>query len=133
MVRSPRQHYRPLRHLLGTGRLSLLADHRGILRLYTGETGEPFCLSAQDPRSSGALHIQVSVDGVVQSLFAGKRIVVFSGGEAKGENSVFDDAKAIRDGGGNGSIIGRNSFQRAHDDALKLLDSVIKIYQGKDA
>jgi class I fructose-bisphosphate aldolase len=68
----------------------------------------------------------------VQSLFGGKRIVVFSGGEAKGENSVFDDARAIRDGGGNGSIIGRNSFQRSRDDALKLLDGVIKIYQGKD-
>ena len=69
---------------------------------------------------------------IVQSLFNGKRIVVFSGGEAKGENSVFDDARAIRDGGGNGSIIGRNSFQRSNADALKLLDSVIKIYQGKE-
>jgi class I fructose-bisphosphate aldolase len=69
---------------------------------------------------------------IVQSLFNGKRIVVFSGGEAKGENSVFDDAKAIRDGGGNGSIIGRNSFQRSREDALKLLDSVINIYQGKE-
>ena len=69
---------------------------------------------------------------VVQSLFNGKRIVVFSGGEAKGENSVVDDARAIRDGGGNGSIIGRNSFQRSRDDALKLLDSVINIYQGKE-
>ncbi|MGQ0676361.1 MAG: class I fructose-bisphosphate aldolase [Rhodospirillales bacterium] len=72
------------------------------------------------------------VSHIVQSLFNGKRIVVFSGGEAKGENSVFDDARAIRDGGGNGSIIGRNSFQRSRDDALKLLDSVIKIYQGKE-
>ncbi|MCC7046985.1 MAG: fructose-bisphosphate aldolase, partial [Alphaproteobacteria bacterium] len=73
------------------------------------------------------------VEHVVQSLFGGKRIVVFSGGEAKGETSVFDDAKAIRDGGGNGSIIGRNSFQRSKDDAMKLLDQVIKIYQGKDS
>ncbi len=72
------------------------------------------------------------VEHVVQSLFNGKRIVVFSGGEAKGENGVFDDARAIRDGGGNGSIIGRNSFQRSRDDALKLLDTVIKIYQGKE-
>jgi len=73
------------------------------------------------------------VEHVVQSLFGGKRIVVFSGGEAKGENAVFDDAKAIHAGGGNGSIIGRNSFQRPRDEALKLLDQVIKIYQGKDA
>ena len=52
------------------------------------------------------------VEHVVQSLFGGKRIVVFSGGATKGEDSVYDDARAIRDGGGNGSIIGRNTFQR---------------------
>ena len=34
----------------------------------------------------------------------------------------------IRDGGGNGSIIGRNSFQRPKADALALLDEVVKIY-----
>lgn len=68
---------------------------------------------------------------VVQSCFAGKRMVVFSGGAAKGENSVMDDARAIHAGGGNGSIIGRNCFQRPRADALKLLDDIIKIYQGK--
>jgi class I fructose-bisphosphate aldolase len=68
---------------------------------------------------------------VVQSLFNGKRIVVFSGGAAKGEDAVFDDARAIRDGGGNGTIIGRNTFQRQREDALKMLDTLIRIYQGK--
>ena len=48
----------------------------------------------------------------MQAAFAGRRIVVFSGGAAKGEDAVYDDARAIRDGGGNGSIIGRNTFQR---------------------
>jgi exonuclease VII large subunit len=60
---------------------------------------------------------------VVQSCFAGRRIVVFSGGAAKGEDAVFDDARAILAGGGNGSIIGRNSFQRPREDALAMLDS----------
>jgi class I fructose-bisphosphate aldolase len=68
---------------------------------------------------------------VVQSCYAGRRIVVFSGGATKGEDSVFEDAIAIRDGGGNGSIIGRNAFQRPREDALKLLDQLVKIYQGK--
>jgi class I fructose-bisphosphate aldolase len=68
---------------------------------------------------------------VVQSCFGGRRIVVFSGGASKGEDSVFEDAKAIRDGGGNGSIIGRNSFQRPHDKALALLNTLVEIYQGK--
>lgn len=69
---------------------------------------------------------------VVQSLFAGKRIVVFSGGAAKGEDQVFDDARAIRDGGGNGSIIGRNTFQRKREDALHMLDRLVRIYKGQE-
>ncbi len=69
---------------------------------------------------------------VVQSCFGGRRIVVFSGGGKKGEQSLFDEAKAIRDGGGNGSIIGRNSFQRSKEDALKLLGTLVDIYKGKD-
>jgi class I fructose-bisphosphate aldolase len=68
---------------------------------------------------------------VVQSCFAGRRIVVFSGGAAKGEDAVYDDARAIRDGGGNGSIIGRNSFQRPREDALAMLDKLVEIYKGR--
>jgi class I fructose-bisphosphate aldolase len=70
---------------------------------------------------------------VVQSCFGGRRIVVFSGGGKKGEDDLFEEAKAIRDGGGNGSIIGRNSFQRPREDALALLGKLIDIYKGKDA
>jgi class I fructose-bisphosphate aldolase len=69
---------------------------------------------------------------VVQSAFNGRRIVVFSGGEAKDLDGVFAEVRAVRDGGGNGSIIGRNTFQRSKDDALGMLDKIIKIYQGKD-
>lgn len=70
---------------------------------------------------------------VMQCTFNGRRIVVFSGGATKGENSVYDDARAIYEGGGNGSIIGRNAFQRSWEDSLKMLDTLMKIYQGKDA
>jgi len=68
---------------------------------------------------------------VMRSCFGGKRIVVFSGGASKGTDAVYDDARAIRDGGGNGSIIGRNSFQRSREEALDLLGEIVKIYQGK--
>jgi fructose-bisphosphate aldolase, class I len=78
--------------------------------------------------SSGAARIR----HVVQSCFNGRRIVVFSGGAAKGEEGIFEEARAIRDGGGNGSIIGRNTFQRPRADALKLLDALVKIYQSKE-
>jgi class I fructose-bisphosphate aldolase len=71
------------------------------------------------------------VKHIMQCCFAGKRIVVFSGGAAKGEDSVLDDARAIHAGGGNGSIIGRNCFQRPREDAMKLLDQLVDIYKGK--
>lgn len=67
----------------------------------------------------------------VQSVFDGRRIIVFSGGAAKGADAVYDDARAIRDGGGNGSIIGRNSFQRSRADALDMLGKLVDIYKGK--
>lgn len=68
----------------------------------------------------------------MQASFNGRRIVVFSGGAKKGADSVYDDARAIRDGGGNGSIIGRNSFQRPRDEALAMLGKLVDIYRGKD-
>ncbi|WP_333829819.1 class I fructose-bisphosphate aldolase [Pararhodobacter sp.] len=67
----------------------------------------------------------------MQASFNGRRIVVFSGGAKKGADSVYDDARAIRDGGGNGSIIGRNSFQRPRDEALAMLGKLVEIYRGK--
>ncbi len=70
------------------------------------------------------------VKEVVRSCFNGRRIVVFSGGASKGADAVYDDAKAIKDGGGNGSIIGRNSFQRENKDALHMLGNIMNIYKG---
>ncbi|MCC5989181.1 MAG: class I fructose-bisphosphate aldolase [Pararhodobacter sp.] len=67
----------------------------------------------------------------MQAAFNGRRIVVFSGGAKKGADSVYDDARAIRDGGGNGSIIGRNSFQRPRAEALDMLGKLVDIYRGK--
>lgn len=65
----------------------------------------------------------------MDAAFGGRRIVIFSGGAAKGADAVYDDARAIRDGGGNGSIIGRNSFQRPRADALDMLAKLIEIYR----
>ena len=67
----------------------------------------------------------------MDSAFGGRRIMIFSGGAKKGADSVYDDARAIRDGGGNGSIIGRNSFQRDRAEALAMLAQLIDIYKGK--
>jgi len=71
------------------------------------------------------------VKHVMQAAFAGRRIVVFSGGAMKGADSVYQDAQDILDGGGNGQIIGRNTFQRPREQALEMLDRIINIFLGK--
>ena len=68
---------------------------------------------------------------VVQSSFNGKRIVIFSGGEAKGTEEILTEIRGLRDGGSFGSIVGRNSFQRPRDEAIQLLRSVMDIYLAK--
>jgi class I fructose-bisphosphate aldolase len=68
---------------------------------------------------------------VVQSAFNGRRIIIFSGGEAKDSGAILEEIKGIREGGAFGSIMGRNSFQRPKEEALKLLRDVINIYKGK--
>ena len=67
---------------------------------------------------------------VVQSAFGGRRIIIFSGGEAKGTAEVLAEIQGLADGGAFGSIMGRNAFQRPMADALKLLKSVQEIYRG---
>src|SRR3954466_12137135 len=68
---------------------------------------------------------------VVQSCFNGKRIVIFSGGEAKGTDELMQEIRGLRDGGAFGSIMGRNAFQRPHDEAVKLLRDVMDVFAGK--
>lgn len=68
------------------------------------------------------------ISHVVQSCFGGRRIVIFSGGAAKGEAEVLEEIQGIADGGGFGSIMGRNAFQRKKPDALALLGKVMDIY-----
>ena len=67
----------------------------------------------------------------MQAAFAGRRLVIFSGGAAKDLDAVYADARAIRDGGGHGTIIGRNSFQRPRAQALEMLHTLVEIYRGK--
>ena len=68
---------------------------------------------------------------VVQSTFNGRRIVIFSGGARTDDAAILDEVRAIRAGGGFGSIIGRNSFQRDRTSALSLLDNMVRIYKGE--
>lgn len=68
---------------------------------------------------------------IVQSAFDGQRIVIFSGGPAKGREEVLEEIRQLKSGGAFGSIIGRNSFQRPRKEALEFLDEILGIYEGK--
>jgi class I fructose-bisphosphate aldolase len=68
------------------------------------------------------------VKHVVQCTFAGRRIVIFSGGPTESDEAVYAEVTAIRQGGGFGSIIGRNSFQRQKEQSLQFLNKIISIY-----
>jgi class I fructose-bisphosphate aldolase len=71
------------------------------------------------------------VEHVMQCVFGGKRVVVFSGGESKDLDGLYEEIRGLRDGGANGSIIGRNTFQRPKEQALEMLNKIIDIYLGK--
>ena len=68
------------------------------------------------------------VRDVIQSTFGGRRIVIFSGGAAKGTDAVLEEIRGIAEGGGFGSIMGRNAFQRPKDEAITLLHQVMDIH-----
>ena len=72
--------------------------------------------------------LEERVRHVVQCTFNGRRIVIFSGGVMDSDSALLDEIHAIRSGGGFGSIIGRNSFQRSKRDALNLLSKITDIY-----
>jgi class I fructose-bisphosphate aldolase len=68
---------------------------------------------------------------VVQAAFGGKRIVIFSGGATKGTDAVLEEVGEIAKGGGYGSIVGRNAFQRSNKDAVKLLHDIMDLYAAQ--
>lgn len=73
--------------------------------------------------------LEERVKVIVRSCFNGRRIVIFSGMEMRDVSEIVDSAKAINSGGGFGSIIGRNCFQRTYDEAMLMLKSVASVYQ----
>jgi class I fructose-bisphosphate aldolase len=110
---------------------ALLGAHIIKIKLPTDHLMQPEAKKVYEAQEIDIATQAARVRHCVQAAFGGRRIVVFSGGAAKGEESVYDDARAIRDGGGNGSIIGRNSFQRPREEALKLLSTLVDIYRGE--
>ena len=66
----------------------------------------------------------------VQAAFGGRRIVIFSGGAAKGTDAVLEEIRQLNEGGSFGSIVGRNAFQRSREEGAALLRQIMDIYKG---
>lgn len=110
----------------------LLGAHVVKVKLPSDHIEQAEARKAYDKAKIDVSTLSKRVAHVVQSCFNGRRIVIFSGGAAKEDlNAVYDEVRAIRDGGGQGSIIGRNSFQRPRDEAVKMLTTIMDILAGK--
>ncbi|MDO5658857.1 MAG: class I fructose-bisphosphate aldolase [Paracoccus sp. (in: a-proteobacteria)] len=110
---------------------ALLGAHIIKIKLSTDHLELPEAKKVYQDKKIDVATQAARVQHCMDAAFGGRRIVVFSGGAAKGADAVYDDARAIRDGGGNGSIIGRNSFQRSREDAMDMLAKLVEIYKGK--
>lgn len=73
--------------------------------------------------------LQERIKHVIKSAFAGRRMMVFSGGKSKFKDDLIKEIQAIKDGGGTGSIVGRNVFQRNAEDAKFLIESIVDVYK----
>lgn len=105
---------------------ALLGAHIIKVKLPTERIAQHEAQDAYAGRNWRSLETRVA--HVMQAAFAGKRIVVFSGGPLADQRELVEQVRAIARGGGHGSIVGRNSFQRTHDEALALLDEIAGVY-----
>jgi class I fructose-bisphosphate aldolase len=110
---------------------TLIGAHIIKVKLPTAALENLDAIKVYDQAKIPVKTLEQRISHVIESCFKGKRIVVFSGGNSKGEEAIYSEVREIYRGGGNGSIIGRNTFQRPRKEALELLDNIIKIYQGK--
>ena len=69
------------------------------------------------------------IEHIVQCCFAGRRLVVFSGGDHSDADALLGIIRGLAAGGASGSIIGRNTFQRPRAEALDLLAKIIAIFE----
>lgn len=105
-----------------------LGAHVIKVKLPTAHLEQPAAAKVYQQGAVARETLAERVRHVVQSAFAGRRIVIFSGGPVSDDASILEEARAIRAGGGCGSIIGRNSFQRQEAAALRLLAQLQEIY-----
>jgi len=96
----------------------------------TAHIEQPEAKKAYDAAKVQLEPLSARVKHIIQAAFDGRRIVIFSGGPRESDDQLISDVREIHAGGGFGSIIGRNSFQRPKDQAIKLLGTIMDIYKG---
>ncbi|MEO6847222.1 MAG: class I fructose-bisphosphate aldolase [Chthoniobacterales bacterium] len=101
------------------------------IKLPTADLEQPLAKKVYEDNKVPIATIAERVKHAVQCAFNGRRILIFSGGPAESDEKILDEIRGIHTGGGFGSIIGRNSFQRKKPDALKMLNTIMDIYAGK--
>ncbi|MBI4924071.1 MAG: class I fructose-bisphosphate aldolase [Devosia nanyangense] len=110
---------------------ALLGAHIIKVKPPTAHIAQKEAKAAYDATGADLSSLPKRIAHVVQAAFDGRRIVIFSGGPARGDAEVLDEVRAIHAGGGFGSIVGRNAFQRPRAEALALLDGIIRIHLGE--
>jgi class I fructose-bisphosphate aldolase len=107
-----------------------LGAHIIKVKLPTSHLEQPEARKVYQAQNVPLEPLSARVRHVVQSAFDGRRIVIFSGGPKDSDAALLDEVRAIAEGGGFGSIIGRNSFQRPRGEALALLAKIADIYMS---
>lgn len=108
-----------------------LGAHIVKVKVPTDHVEQPAAKKVYESEKIPISTLEDRIRHVVQSAFQGRRIVIFSGGAKQEDQKIYNEIRAIRDGGGFGSIIGRNSFQRPKPQALEFLGTIMKIYAGE--
>ena len=109
---------------------ALLGAHIIKVKPPSANIEQPEAKTVYDDNAVPVAHLHERIAHIMQSAFAGRRLVIFSGGGTKSREDVLSEVRAIHKGGGSGSIVGRNAFQRPRDEALQLLDAIVDIYSA---
>ena len=108
-----------------------LGAHIIKVKLPTAHIGQDAARKVYETERVPLESLAARVRHIVQCAFGGRRILIFSGGASSSDDQLLEEIRGIHAGGGFGSIIGRNSFQRKKADAVKLLGKIMDIYAAK--
>jgi class I fructose-bisphosphate aldolase len=73
--------------------------------------------------------LELSQEEAVQQVVssAGRSLVVLSGGSKIDDDQLLGQTRYIMEAGGSGVIYGRNVWQRAHKDAIEIIEQIKEI------